>query len=175
MGGLDGRLVRRGDVLRIMPGNAIADGMPASVAMPPMGSLIRVMPGPEFDSFGYESREVFFNAPWKVTAQSNRMGYRLEGPALIRQDSKELKSHAVFPGVIQVPPSGLPIVLMADAQATGGYPRIASVIAADQWQLAQIAPGASIHFELCSRASALLALQCQQRYLQGAQGDVHAH
>ncbi len=175
MGGLDGRLVRRGDVLRIMPGNAIADGMPASVAMPPMGSLIRVMPGPEFDSFGYESREVFFNAPWKVTAQSNRMGYRLEGPALVRQDSKELKSHAVFPGVIQVPPSGLPIVLMADAQATGGYPRIASVIAADQWQLAQIAPGASIHFELCSRASALLALQSQQRYLQGAQGDVHAH
>ena len=84
------------------------------------------------------------------------MGYRLEGPVLVRQDAEELKSHAVFPGVIQVPPGGAPIVLMADAQATGGYPRIASVIAADQWRLAQIPPGASIQLaalDPCRRAA----------------------
>jgi biotin-dependent carboxylase-like uncharacterized protein len=174
MGGLDGRLIRRGDVLKISP-STTSYRAPAGVLLPQMGSLIRVMPGPEFDAFGPESRDVLFKASWKVTTQSNRMGYRLEGPALVRQDTKELKSHAVFPGVIQVPTGGAPIVLMADAQATGGYPRIASVIAADQWRLAQIPPGTSIHFELWTRAGALLALQKQHSYLQRVQRSLHAH
>ena len=111
----------------------------------------------------------------EVTHQSNRMGYRLDGPALIRRASEDLKSHAVFPGVIQVPAGGAPIVLMADAPATGGYPRIASVIAADQWRLAQVAPGKSIQFELCTRAEALLALRKQHDYLQQIRRSLRAH
>jgi len=174
MGGIDGRLIRRGDVLKISP-STISNWAPAGVLLPQMGSLIRVIPGPEFDRFGPESCDVLFKASWKVTTQSNRMGYRLAGPALVRQDTEELKSHAVFPGMIQVPTGGAPIVLMADAQATGGYPRIASVIAADQWRLAQIAPGTSIHFELWTRARALLALQKQHSYLQRVQRSLHAH
>jgi biotin-dependent carboxylase-like uncharacterized protein len=158
MGGLEGRLIRRGDVLSLLPSDTREPG-PVSITMPQMGGSIRVMPGPEFDSFAPQSRAALFEAPWKVGAQSNRMGYRLEGPALVREDTRELRSHAVFPGVIQVPGSGLPIVLMADAQATGGYPRIACVLAVDQWRLAQIAPGASIHFAPCTRKEALLALQ----------------
>ena len=174
MGGLDGRLLRAGDVLRISP-SAIFLKAPAGVLMPQMGSLIRLIPGPEFDGFGPESREVLFKASWKVTTQSNRMGYRLEGPALVRQDHEELRSHAVFPGAIQVPPSGMPIVLMAEAQATGGYPRIASVVAADRWRLAQIPPGKSIQFQLLTRAEALLAWEKQRRYLQRMQESLHAH
>jgi len=160
MGGLDGRLIRRGDVLTIFP-STIGSQTPSGVPMPPLERSIRVIAGPEFQSFAPESRDLLFKASWKVSMQSNRMGYRLEGPALLRQDAQEMRSHAVFPGVIQVPASGLPIVLMADAQATGGYPRIASVIAADQWRLAQISPGTSIDFELCDRAAALSALHKQ--------------
>ena len=103
------------------------------------------------------------------------MGYRLEGPALVRQDTEELKSHAVFPGVVQVPPGGAPIVLMADAQATGGYPRIATVIAADLWRLAQIPPDTSIRFELSTRPEALLAWQKQRSYLHRMHEGLHAH
>lgn len=174
MGGLDGRLIRRGDLLRISP-SAISYRPPAGVLLPQMASLIRVIAGPEFDRFEPQSRDLLFNESWKVTTQSNRMGYRLEGPALVRQDTEELKSHAVFPGVIQVPTGGAPIVLMADAQVTGGYPRIACVIAADLWRLAQISPGTSIRFELWTRAGALLALQKQHGYLQRMQRSLHAH
>jgi allophanate hydrolase subunit 2 len=139
-----------------------------------MGSSIRVIPGPESDGFAPDWHDSLLKASWKVTHQSNRMGYRLQGPALLRRATEELKSHAVFPGAIQVPPGGAPIVLMADAQTTGGYPRIAAVIAADQWRLAQIAPGASIQFELCTRAQALLALRKQHDYLQQMQRSLRA-
>jgi biotin-dependent carboxylase-like uncharacterized protein len=198
IGGLDGRLLRRGDVLMISrptpthsaatdaaaPTHAAAPTRAAAAAIdepsasdlpPQIGNLIRVLPGPEFDDFAAAARDVLFKASWKLTSQSNRMGYRLEGPMLARQGTDELRSHAVFPGVIQVPPNGAPIVLMSDAQATGGYPRIGCVIAADHWRLAQIAPGMSIQFEPCIRAAALSALQQQQGYLQRLQQSLRAH
>jgi 5-oxoprolinase (ATP-hydrolysing) subunit C len=174
IGGLDGRLVRRGDVLPTAP-STIPDRSAAGVLLPQMSNSIRVMPGPEFDRFGPDAREALFTASWKVTTRSNRMGYRLEGPALVSQDTEELKSHAVFPGVVQVPPGGAPIVLMADAQATGGYPRIATVIAADLWRLAQIPPDTSIRFELSTRPEALLAWQKQRSYLHRMHEGLHAH
>lgn len=174
MGGLDGRLLRRDDVLRILP-STTASRETAGVLLPEMRRAIRAMPAPEFDGFGRESSDMFFESSWRVTARSNRMGYRLEGPALRRQATQELKSHAVFPGIVQVPGNGAPIVLMADAQVTGGYPRIAVVIAADQWRLAQIPPGASIRFERCNRAEALVALQKQYTYLRRVHQSLHAH
>ena len=174
MGGLDGRLLRRGDILEFMAAS-VPPMSGIGVLLPPLSSDIRVMPGPEFDSFDAESRELFFSAVWKVTSQSNRMGYRLEGPALVRRGGDELKSHAVFPGFVQVPAGGAPIVLMADAQATGGYPRFATVIAADHWRLAQIAPGTSIRFAPLSRAEAHLALQQQRLYLQRIHGGLYAN
>jgi 5-oxoprolinase (ATP-hydrolysing) subunit C len=174
MGGLDGRLIRRGDVLRTAA-SKLPERAGAGVLLPQMGSSIRVLPGPEFDGFAPESRTALFTAAWTVSPQSNRMGYRLAGPALVRQDGSDLKSHAVFPGLIQVPPNGAPIVLMAEAHATGGYPRIACVIAADQWRLAQIAPGAPIQFELVTRTAALLAWEKQRAYLQLMQRGLHAH
>jgi 5-oxoprolinase (ATP-hydrolysing) subunit C len=144
---------------------------PAGVALPARGALppqwarptdeepVRIMPAPEFDEFTPESRAALLESDWKVSPQSNRMGFRLEGPALTRVAQHELKSHAVFPGVIQVPKGGAPIVLMADAHTTGGYPRIATVIAVDQWRLAQIPPGGSLRFSLCTRLEALQALK----------------
>jgi biotin-dependent carboxylase-like uncharacterized protein len=174
MGGLEGRLIRAGDVLKISQSTP-PPRAPAGILLPQMSGLIRVLAGPDADDFAPDWRDALLQASWKVTNHSNRMGYRLKGPTLMRRTTEELRSHAVFPGVIQVPAGGMPIVLMAEAQATGGYPRIASVIAADQWRLAQIAPGASIQFEFCSRAQALLALQKQQVYLQRIQRSLRVH
>jgi biotin-dependent carboxylase-like uncharacterized protein len=173
MGGFEGRLIRRGDVLQVRP--ADTPPKPASIALPPIDGPIRVMAGPEFQEFGPEAHAALFEANWKVTPQSNRMGFRLDGPVLSRVTDRELKSHAVFPGVIQVPKGGAPIVLMADAHTTGGYPRIATVIAADQWRLAQAPPGGSIRFSACTRTAAAVAWQRQQTYLQGIRSSLHAH
>lgn len=172
-GGLAGRMIRRGDELRLLP----ADAPPriCSTSLPTSEGPIRVIAAPEFDEFAPASRALFFGVDWKVTSQSNRMGFRLEGPALTRTAQYELKSHAVFPGVIQVPKGGAPIVLMADAHTTGGYPRMATVIAADQSRLAQAVPGESVRFSLCTREAALQALQQQQVQLQTIRSDLHAH
>jgi biotin-dependent carboxylase-like uncharacterized protein len=174
IGGLEGRMIRRGDVLRILPSKQ-SGRFATCAAQPLVVGAIRVMAGPEFADFDPEVRHAFFKSSWRVTPQSNRMGYRLDGPALPRHASTEMKSHAVFPGIIQVPAGGAPIVLMADAHATGGYPRFATVIAADQWQLAQAAPGNSIQFALCDRAAAIAAWQQQLAYLEELRGTRHAH
>jgi allophanate hydrolase subunit 2 len=136
------------------------------VLLPQFGEQIRILPGPEYDEFEADAREALIAATWIVSTQSNRMAYRLDGPPLKRERGTDLRSHAVFPGVVQVPPGGTPMVLMADAQATGGYPRIASVIAADLGRLAQRRPATALHFALETRAGARVAWQKQQTYLQ---------
>lgn len=188
LGGLAGRALRAGDRLRlgsapltpraVLRPNDSADGKaerrpddnpstasPVAVRLPQMTGAIRIMAGPEFADFDATAHDALVQTHWTVAPQSNRMGYRLLGATLGRGTAQELNSHAVYPGLIQVPPGGAPIVLMADAQATGGYPRIACVIAADQWRLAQASPGATIGFERVTRAQALLAWQKQRKYL----------
>ena len=86
---------------------------------------IRALPGPEYHEFDEISQESFWRSPWHLSPQSNRMGYRLQGQPLTRTTDREMLSHGLLPGVIQVPHNGQPIVLMNDAQTTGGYPRIA--------------------------------------------------
>jgi len=129
------------------------------------GNRIRALPGPEYSEFTHDAQEAFWRNPWKLSPQSNRMGYRLQGDSLQRTATRDLLSHGLVPGVVQVPPNGQPIVLMADAQTTGGYPRIACIIEADIYQLAQIRLGEPIHFIPCTLEEALLAKQQQQRAL----------
>ncbi|QKJ86399.1 Allophanate hydrolase subunit 2 [Paramixta manurensis] len=126
---------------------------------------LRALPGPEYHEFSSDSQEAFWRTSWTLNPQSNRMGYRLQGRPLTRQTDRELLSHGLLPGVVQVPHNGLPIVLMADAQTTGGYPRIACVIEADLYHLAQIRLGDPIHFVPCTLEEALLAKQHQQRVI----------
>ena len=126
---------------------------------------IRVLRGPEYESFTASAHEALWSDEWRVTPQSNRMGYRLAGTALTREAQSELLSHAVLPGTIQVPPSGQPIVLLADAQTTGGYPRIGAVIQADLWKLAQLRLNGSVRFVPSSREQAVSALGEIRGYL----------
>jgi allophanate hydrolase subunit 2 len=109
--------------------------------------------------------EVLQHTRFTVASQSDRMGYRLLGGRLPRHDRQEMISDATFPGAIQVPASGEPILLMADRQTTGGYPQIATVITADLPHVAQLGPGDTIEFRVCTRAEAMQALAEQERRL----------
>ncbi|MGV2288590.1 biotin-dependent carboxyltransferase family protein [Trinickia sp. YCB016] len=126
---------------------------------------IRVLRGPEYDSFTTDAHDAFWTDEWIVTPNSNRMGYRLAGTQLKRTRPGDLLSHAVLPGTIQVPPNGQPIVLMSDAQTTGGYPKIGAVIRADLWKLAQVRLNGSIRFIPTTHEEALYALHEERAYL----------
>lgn len=115
---------------------------------------IRVIRGHEYEWFNEEDRHSFFKESFMVTPQSDRMGYRLKGPELSLAEPRELISEAVAFGTIQVPQGGQPIVLLADRQTTGGYPRIAQIIAADLPLVAQLKPGDRMSFTEVSHREA---------------------
>jgi len=129
-------------------------------------TVIRVLPGPEYASFSPAAQAALWASPWRITPNSNRMGYRLAGPSLERPDTQDLLSHAVLPGTIQVPPNGQPIVLMGDAQTAGGYPKIGAVISADLLRLAQARLNASLRFVPVELKHARQALVEIGQYLQ---------
>lgn len=108
---------------------------------------IKVYPGPEFDEFSTIEKESFFAESHTIGQDSNRMGYRLREVLDGYVQKKEVISSGVIPGTIQITNSGQPIILMADAQTTGGYPRIANVSSTDLDRLAQFKPGDKIRFE----------------------------
>ena len=144
LGGHQGRTLKVGD--RIPLGDKRSLSKPIGAVQRGYSNEVRALPGPEMALFTQESRKVFWSSLWQVSNDSNRMGARLSGEALGLEQEQSLNSHAVMPGTIQVPPSGQPIVLLADAQTTGGYPKIATVIEADLWKLAQTRPGQKLQF-----------------------------
>jgi biotin-dependent carboxylase-like uncharacterized protein len=171
-GGLGGRALRDGDVLPL----AVPERLPTrniGIRPPDWDATVRVLPGPEHEDFSAAAREAFWAADWQLTPQSNRMGYRFAGPELHRERGGELASHGVLPGVIQVPPSGQPIVLLADAQTTGGYPKIGVVIRADLWKLGQLRLGGSLRFTPCSVDEARDALRQRQATLDQLRNALH--
>jgi allophanate hydrolase len=121
---------------------------------------LRVMLGPQDGNFRPESLRQFLACAYQVTAQIDRMGARLEGPALahVSPEAADIVSDGVTPGAIQVPGNGQPIILLADCQTVGGYPKIATVIAADVPRLGQLRPEQSIRFCAVSGAQARQAL-----------------
>ena len=171
IGPCGGRAIRAGDRLPIgsAASGAPRTGSAGSLPLPHGGARLRVIPGPQEETFAAAARELFFTARFTVTPQSNRMGYRLEGPPLAHAGSAEMLSDATPLGSVQVPKSGQPILLMADRQTTGGYPKIATVISADLPLAGQLAPGDWIRFAPCSRQEAIDALHNLERRL-GAGG-----
>lgn len=115
---------------------------------------IRVIKGRQFDWFSEKSKRQFQEATFSVTSQSDRMGYRLEGSTLELSEQKELISEAVSFGTIQVPSDGNPIVLLADRQTTGGYPKIAQIVSVDLSLMAQAKPGDKLRFEFITHEEA---------------------
>ncbi len=113
------------------------------------------MAGRHHAEFDAGSRRAFYETVWRVSPDSNRMGFRLAGATLARPQGGEILSEPTCLGTVQVPANGAPIVLMADRQTTGGYPKIAEVAGADVPRLAQLAPGATLRFERCTLEQAL--------------------
>lgn len=118
------------------------------------GSTIRVIAGPEYNQMPILSIKDFLSRSFPIGPQSNRMGYRLKGSLLGYEPKEEVISSGIIPGTIQVTRDGQLIVLMKDAQSTGGYPRIANVISVDIGKVAQMRPGQEISFSLVSMAVA---------------------
>ncbi|MFM9927170.1 biotin-dependent carboxyltransferase family protein [Variovorax sp. H27-G14] len=182
-GGHEGRALRKGDRLPLGASRLSAaqrERRAFGVRGPdggtgtdePDGAIaLRVLPGPEFELFTLAAREQLWAERWRITPQSNRMGSRLAGAELKRKRSGDMLSSGVIPGTLQVPPSGQPIILMGDAQTTGGYPRIGVVIRADLWKLAQAPLNGRLRLVQVDPTQALAAWAAQQRYLaQVAQG-----
>lgn len=170
-GGHEGRALRSGDLLATAAelgalsrerfarlGPSVAAGSARTVrwsapalTLPPASELVvRAMQGRHAAQFDEASLDAFHAHAWRVSPASNRMGYRLEGPRLKRRRELEVLSEPTCLGTVQVPNDGTPIVLMADHQTTGGYPKIAEVASADVPALAQLAPGGLVRFLPCS-------------------------
>ncbi|MBA9025902.1 5-oxoprolinase subunit C family protein [Peribacillus huizhouensis] len=126
---------------------------------------IRVIKGPEFDRFDEKSKKTLFSEPYVLTTQADRMGYRMEGPPLSLAKEFELLSEGVTYGTIQVPPDGNPIILMADRQTTGGYPKIGQIISADLPSMGQLQPNAKIHFKEISHEEAVMELLMKEQII----------
>lgn len=120
----------------------------------PAEGPIRVVLGPQDDEFDEANKALFLASEWKISATSDRMGYRLEGPAIEHLHGHNIVSDGTVNGSIQVPGNGAPIALMMDRGTSGGYPKIATVITADFGRLAQTSAGTAFHFRQVSMAEA---------------------
>jgi antagonist of KipI len=176
MGPFGGRALAAGDRLPLAQNRARQIGQLRGallmnrphMVLPDGGARLRVMWGPQDHLFTDAARDALTSGRYVVTPQSNRMGYRLEGPALAHRGSADILSDATPFGTLQVPGSGLPILLMADRQTAGGYPKIATVITADLPMAGQLVPGDWITFEPCDRGDAAAALRAQEAILDAA-------
>ena len=169
MGGLEGRALIAGDVVPVAVSDARparrATRVPLPLAAAPGARRLRVLLGPQDEWFTVSSFDALLGGTFSVSSTSDRMGFRLEGPALTTKRPGELVSEPVAFGAIQVPPGGVPILLMADRQTAGGYPKIATVITADLPLAGQLAPGEPVRFAACTRAEARSALIARERDL----------
>lgn len=162
-GGLNGRALKKGDVLPTRETSlALREGIAAMPLRAPT-DVVRVIAGQQWDLFTDEAQRAFTQSEFRISPQSDRMGFRLEGPVLERRHALEMISEGVAFGTVQVPPDGRPIVLMADRQTTGGYPKIACVASVDLPLLAQMAPQQALRFELIPlEAAQTLYLEYEQ-------------
>jgi 5-oxoprolinase (ATP-hydrolysing) subunit C len=159
LGGIDGRAIKAGDLLPLEPGGQ--SPMPVGVIAVPWldrpPGIVRVVLGPQDDYFTDEQIAVFRDGPWSISSRADRMAFYIDGPQLTHSRGYNIVSDGIAMGAIQVPGNGRPIVLMADRQSTGGYPKIATVIGPDFGRLAQTRVGTKFRFEVVSIEEAVAA------------------
>ena len=146
------RPLQAGDELQTADASGAAErriDLPAAADGP-----IRVVLGPQDDEFDDDAKALFLDSEWKISATSDRMGYRLEGPVIRHLHGHNIVSDGTVNGSIQVPGNGAPIVLMPDRGTSGGYPKIATVISADFGRFAQIPAGRGLRFQAIGMAEA---------------------
>lgn len=127
---------------------------------------IHILTGPEFELLSLEEVAWFFGQTYRISSDSNRMGYRLEGSKIPPNDEREIISSGIVPGTIQLTKSGQPVILLADAQTSGGYYRIANITSAHQDVLAQLKPGDYVRFQLVTLDEAYEAENIKMKSLE---------
>jgi KipI family sensor histidine kinase inhibitor len=178
-GGFRGRALRAGDELffgpskhqRVRPGWRVAAAVPVVEA--DVVTEIRILPGPEWDMLGPLATERMLAAVYRVSPDSDRMGLRFRGPEVEPLNRTEMVSQPVTLGTVQLPPNGQLVVLMADHQSVGGYPRIASVISADISKLGQVPLGGEVRLIETTLAEAQAARGQARRRLGFLQTGLH--
>ncbi len=181
IGGFEGRALKAGDRLPLGeagPSSAMAGLVPWLLELPlEVDDLpaVRAIRAAEHDAFTEESQALFWSSAWTVTAQSDRYGFRLSGPTLTPKSPMELRSHGIVPGVVQVPHGGQPIVQMRDAQPSGGYPKIATVIEADLGRMGQAPIGSCFRFVETDWTGAIAALEANEAWLAKAERLLSLH
>ncbi len=175
IGGFRGRALLAGDVVtcgetgehpagkRILP-RRFVPGYPESI-------VLRVLPGPQDDLFTEEGLSVFFSSGYRVSPRNDRMGYLLEGPRVRHKDGADIVSDALCMGAVQVPGSGMPIVMTADHQTSGGYAKIGAVIGSDLTKLCQSRQGNRIRFVRCTDGEAVAALKREREIYERIQAE----
>lgn len=153
-------------------GNGLAVASWGALA-PKQSKTIRCLPGMEWDWLDDLSKRLFVDTYYMVSSKANRMGYMLNGAVLKAERTEQLISTAVMPGTVQLTPNGTPIVLMADAQTTGGYPRIAQVIEADLPILAQCRPDSIMQFKMVTIQEAIEASGALKQYISDLQQSIN--
>lgn len=168
-GGVQGRALREGDRLSI----GLAGRSPMALCgrrlplgwIEPIGEVmtVRVVLGPQEDRFTPEGIRAFFSESYCVTPQMDRMGVRLQGPAITHRSGADIISDSTPLGAVQVPSDGRPMIVLADRQTTGGYAKIAVVVQEDVCRLSQIVPGQAVRFRRVSVSEAHAALRTYER------------
>ena len=158
IGGFEGRALRAGDVIGLRhPEKGQQDlswrWVPERQLSVPTDSgitKVRVIPGPQEEMFTEEGIRTFYESAYEISSHSDRMGFRLSGPAVASKNGYDILSDGIVNGSVQISGTGEPIVMMADRQTTGGYAKIASLIDVDIPLFAQLRPGRKVQFEKCT-------------------------
>jgi allophanate hydrolase len=177
LGGVAGRPLAAGDRLAVAvpePGSPERQLPQPPAAASALDAPIRVVPGPQDDHFDADAMAAFLGSTWQISREADRMGTRLEGTPLRHRPDKgaEVVSDAAVPGSVQVPGNGLPIVLLADGQTAGGYPKIATVVSADRGRLADLPVGAPLRFAAVTVADAEALARAHEAALQALLASV---
>jgi len=166
LGGFQGRRLEKGDEIPLrqsIPLSFVGDRRMQPDNEYPSLIRVRVILGPQEEYFTEKGIETFLSTEYTVSDKSDRMGVRLEGMGIENKNGVDIISDGIVTGSVQVPASGMPIILMADRQTTGGYAKLATVISADLPKIAQARPGNKICFEAVSGKEAIKLLRKQER------------
>jgi antagonist of KipI len=170
IGGLKGRKLQNGDELKTrtpsLPLEKLAGKtLPQEHFWKERPAVLRVLLGPQEDEFTQGGVATFLNSVYQVGSDSNRMGYRLQGPVIEHRGDGNIISDGIVTGSVQVPTAGLPIVMLAERQTVGGYPKIATVISVDLPKIGQCRPGDQVRFQKVELEEAQKLYQAYQNEL----------
>jgi 5-oxoprolinase (ATP-hydrolysing) subunit C len=174
IGGINGRMLKEGDVLPVASSGAKrAENFEASIDAPWLAQqgALRVVLGPQDDYFAQEVLSTFFSSEFTLTAMADRMAYRFEGPEIASARGYDIVSDGVALGAIQIPGDRRPLILMADRQPTGGYPKLGTIARADIGRLVQMRPGDRCRFKMAGADEARAALLRLEEEI--ARADLH--